>query len=338
MKIVRVIALLAAVVFAGCGTAPPTDDDHPDLSDDDAADDDSHVPDDDAADDDAVGDDDTTGQPDDDTGTPADDDDVPHPLADVGLFINAGDSLAAGYNATGTNDIGGRGYARLLVDNHASWPAYDEVTLSAVAGGVTFHDASESGAQSGEILDDLRDALDDDLPASVNGDVLLVISAGGNDFNDSVWTMVTPALASAAADTLASNLTQMISEVRARYEDPAAGHEVIVVLFTIHDPTGGTCSIPAQFDEGFCETLQNPYFQAAGFLVMDNLGLMNQAVSDTAAASGALVADLHQVFFDHGMNAAGSDRWLDDDCAHPNDTGHHQVRREVWGVITGQWY
>ncbi len=275
---------------------------------------------------------------DDDTG---DDDSTPpppHALADVELYINLGDSLAAGYNAAGNNGSGGHGYARLLVDNHPAYSAYNGATLSAVSGGVYFHDVSDSGATSDEILDNLEDALDGSLPATVNGDVLLTISAGGNDFNDSIWTMVTPALATAAADNLALNLTQMISLVRARYEVPAQGIEVIPVLINIQDPTGGTMSIPAQYEDGFCETIQHPAHQAVGGLVLSNLATMNDAIESAAPAQGGQVADMHAAFLDHGMNASGADKWLSDDCAHPNDEGHHQLRREIWGTVSGEWF
>ena len=323
----------ALLLSLGCSTPADGPPGQQPAGDDDAVDDDAA--DDDAVDDDAV-DDDDTGVPDDDTGAGDDDADLPHPLSGISLYINVGDSLAAGYDATGNNGVGGRGYARLLVGNHSEYPAYAAAHLTAVAGGVDFYDVSESGAQSGEILDNLDAALGESLPASTSGDVLLTISAGGNDFNDSVWTMVTPALTAAAASTLQQNLGEMIADVRGRYE--VGGKQVHVVLLNIQDPTGGTCSIPDQYDEGFCETLQNGYFQAAGFLVLGNLDTMNQAIADAAASGNGSVADLHQVFFDHGMNETGSDLWLSDDCAHPNNTGHHEVRREIWGVLTGDWF
>jgi len=337
------LLLIAALAFlltgTGCGSGGPpegsADDDDttgPPGDDDTAgsADDDDEVDDDDAAadDDDAA---------DDDTGSAGDDDDTTsNPLSDVSLYINAGDSLAAGYNASGNNSVGGGGYARLMVTNHPAFPQYASATLTVVADGVDFNDVSESGAQSTEILDNLRDALDESLPQTTPGDVLVTISAGGNDFNDSIWTMVTPFMAEAAADELEQNLGSMLSEIRARYE--VGGKQVHVVLLNIHDPSGGTCTIPAQFDEGFCETLQSPYFQAAGGLVLSNLDTMNAAIASAATAHNGHVADLHAVYLDHGMNESGNDRWIDDDCAHPTDTGHHEARREIWGVLTGQWY
>jgi hypothetical protein len=48
--------------------------------------------------------------------------------------------------------------------------------------------------------------------------------------------------------------------------------------------------------------------------------------------------DNHGVFFDHGMNAPGAERWITDDCTHPSNEGHHQLRREEWFVLTGERY
>jgi hypothetical protein len=335
----RVGVLVICLTGVGCGTSGPpggSADDDEDTTGPAGDDDDTTGS---ADDDDGAGDDDDDGaddDADDDTGSDDDDDTVPDPLAGVSLYINAGDSAAAGYNAAGNNSVGGGGYARLLVTNHADHPQYGAANLTVVAGGVDFHDVSESGAQSGEILENLRDALDDSLPQTTHGDVLVTISAGGNDFNDSIWTMVTPIMAEAAAAELEQNLGLMLSEISARYA--VGGKQVHAVLLTIHDPTGGTGSIPGQFDEGFCETLQSPYFQAAGGLVLSNLDTMNGAIASAAAAQGGQVADLHAVYLDHGMNESGNDRWIDDDCAHPTDVGHHEARREIWGVLTGHWY
>jgi lysophospholipase L1-like esterase len=253
----------------------------------------------------------------------------------VALFINAGDSIAAGYDAAGNNGPGGKGYARLLLSNHPDYGAYGAAHLSAVASGVDFRDLSESGATSDEIRADLQARIDS-FPAVVDGDVLLTISAGGNDFNDNVLVMVSPQLAAQVAANLRSNLATMIALVRDRYEDPALGKEVFVVLQTIHDPTGGTGSVPLVFDDGFCEVLRNPLLQPVAPLALDNLELVNEAIRAEAADQGAFLSDNHQLFLDHGMNAPGAQRWLSGDCAHPTSEGHHQIRREMWGVLTGQ--
>ena len=328
-----VLLLLSLATACGAPEPPPPNDDDASTDDDDAVDDDDDAVDDD--DDDAVDDDDDA--VDDDDATPPDDDDTtappPHLLADVVLYINLGDSIAAGAVAAGENGIGGGGYARLITSNQTGYPAYDDHHLEAVAPGIDFRDLGDGGATSDDILDNLEGALSG-LPSSAAGDVLVTISAGGNDFNDSIWTMVTPALTEAAAATVRANLAEMVVILRDRYED--SDTELFIVFLDIQDPTDGEAAIPPEFDDGFCEALQNPAFTLVGETVLANLGIMNTAIADEATASGAMLAGYYDHFQGHGMNAdPPGDRWMSDDCAHPMDIGHHQLRVLIWELLTG---
>jgi hypothetical protein len=47
-----------------------------------------------------------------------------------------------------------------------------------------------------------------------------------------------------------------------------------------------------------------------------------------------VLGDVHAAFVGHGMNGAGSERWLSNDCAHPTSDGHHHVREVVWTALT----
>jgi hypothetical protein len=111
----------------------------------------------------------------------------------IALAIIVGDSIAAGYDARGRNDTGGRGYARQMVDAHPEFPAFVGHDLSTHSPGVDFRRVAESGATSGDALGNLRDALGGSLPRTVDGDVVVMIHAGGNDFNDSVLTIISAA-------------------------------------------------------------------------------------------------------------------------------------------------
>jgi lysophospholipase L1-like esterase len=176
-------------------------------------------------------------------------------LDEPALVIVVGDSIAAGYNAANNNAPGGRGYARLVVDNHATYPAYAQNNIRAMAAGVQWRDLSASGANSSEAATAVRNAS---LPA-VTGDVLVLVNVGGNDFNDSVQTMIDANATAQAAQRLRENLADIASRLRTRYED-TAGEHVVIVMNTIHDPTDGTGTIPPQYDDGFCGTIQNPLF------------------------------------------------------------------------------
>ncbi|MBN1770095.1 MAG: SGNH/GDSL hydrolase family protein [Deltaproteobacteria bacterium] len=257
-------------------------------------------------------------------------------LDDLRLYVNLGDSLAAGYNAAGRNGASGHGYARLVLENHADYPAYLAHHLRALFPTVQFVDLGDSGATTSDTLGNLRDALGGSLPRSVDGDVLVSLTCGGNDFNDDVMTMVLASATDAAAARLQTNYREIFRLLRERYEDPAAGKAVVFLVTNVHDPTGGTGAIPAGFDEGFCGTLNDPRLAIARAAAIANLGRFNDAIAAVTAELGARLVDNHGVFLDHGMNAPGAERWIDDDCVHPTNEGHHQLRREEWFVLAGE--
>ena len=257
-------------------------------------------------------------------------------LDNVRLYINIGDSLAAGYNSSGRNGSGGHGYARLMLDNHADYPAYAGAYLRYVYSvpGVEFKDVSDSGDTSGEALSHLRGTS---LP-NVDGDVVVSLTCGGNDFNDDIQTILMRARTEAAVATLRENYIEMVNILRDRYEKPELGHHVVILMTNIHDPTAGTGAIPPRFTDGFCETIQNPMFIPLRATAIGNLNYFNEQMALIAVELGLYLVDNHGVFFDHGMNAPDDQRWLDTDCVHPINEGHHQLRREEWFVLTGERY
>jgi lysophospholipase L1-like esterase len=44
--------------------------------------------------------------------------------------------------------------------------------------------------------------------------------------------------------------------------------------------------------------------------------------------------DIHSLFSGHGFNSSAN--WYFSDCIHPNETGHNELRREAWRLITGE--
>lgn len=273
---------------------------------------------------------------------PADADQVqPAPLPidqldDLRLVINLGDSLAAGYNAAGRNGSGGHGYARLLMDNHPDYPAYAGHTLTALFPGVELRDLGDSGATSSDTLGNLRDALGGGLPREVDGDVLVLLTCGGNDFNDDWVNMALEPATRAIGAALQANYREIFRLLRERYERPELGRAVVFLVTNVHDPTGGTGTVPESFDDGFCGTIQR-FPAAVARLAIANLGVFNTYIADVTAELGGHLVDNHDVFLDHGMNA-GPERWIDTDCVHPINMGHHQLRRRHWQVLTGESY
>ena len=197
-------------------------------------------------------------------------------------------------------------------------------------------DVSESEPPSAARAGNPRSASGGSLPASVDGDVLVSLTCGGNDFNDDVMTIIVRATTEAVAGRLQSNYREMFRLLRERYEDSAAGHAVVFLVTNVHDPTGGTGAIPAGFSDGFCATINDPRLIPLRSVAIANLGVFNEAIAAVTEELGGRLVDNHGVFLDHGMNAPGGERWLSDDCAHPTNEGHHQLRREEWRVLTGE--
>jgi lysophospholipase L1-like esterase len=253
-------------------------------------------------------------------------------LDDLKLYVNIGDSLAAGYNADGRNGSGGKGYARLMLENHPDYPAYLGHSLRALYPDVQFMDISHSGDTSSDALDRVRDAS---WP-SVDGDVLVSLTCGGNDFNDDITTMILRTATEAVAANLQSNYREIVGILRSHYDNPAAGHVVVFLVTNIHDPTGGTGAIPPGYSDGFCGLLNDPRVIPVRATAIANLLFFNSKIAEVTAELGGYLVDNHGVFFDHGMNAAGDARWIDDDCVHPLNEGHHQLRREEWFVLTSE--
>jgi lysophospholipase L1-like esterase len=217
-----------------------------------------------------------------------------------------------------------------MVDNHADFPEWDGHDLSTRYPGVDFRRVAESGTTSDEVLGNVRDALRGDLPESVDGDVLVLVNVGGNDFNDSVQTMLFPAQTEAAAAALRSNLAAIIEAFRDQYDS------VVFLVDNIHDPTDGTGDVPEQFDEGFCSMIHNPMFtEGLRATALENLGTMNEAIAAEVEAQGESLVDIHAAFQGHGMNS-GSERRIDGDCTHPTSEGHSLIRAAAWQVLTGE--
>ena len=244
----------------------------------------------------------------------------------VSLYLNLGDSFAAGYNAGG-----GRGYFDLVCANHPDYPAYATDNLRARFPGLQCRSRAESGATSADLAGQARS-----LPDNPSGDTVVTIYVGGNDFNDDVATMISRVATQAAITRYEQNVTQTLARLRQAYEDPAAGRHLVVLLATIHDPTDGTGEVPARFQDGFCGRLHHPLFTPAlRAQALANLAAFNDAIRALAAREGASVMDSHDALLGHGMTAPDPDRWLDTDCTHGTREGHHQVRRLIWRLFFG---
>ena len=271
---------------------------------------------------------------DDDTG---DDDSTPpppHALADVELYINLGDSLAAGYYATS-----GLSYkALLLQNNNALYPKYKGKDLKSLFPSLKVLDKSKSGAVTKEIL-----AQGKSISGNPSGNTLVVISAGGNDFNNKLATMTLAPQTIAAANSAAGNLKSLYQHFGNKTKFPG---KVTIAQLTIYDSTDGKGTIPKISGlTGFCKTIQGTLGVLFGSVVVANLGTFNQILLKEAKAGGVVVVDNHKAFLGHGFNyqdktgkyyrPSDPTLWFHKDCTHGNNRGHHELRRLIWSALTG---
>ncbi|MBI5528038.1 MAG: hypothetical protein HY897_17030 [Deltaproteobacteria bacterium] len=256
-------------------------------------------------------------------------------LDSLSLYINLGDSMGAGYNASGRNGSGGKGYARLVLENHKDYPAYAAHHLKALFAAVQFKDNASSGDTSSDQLSALKSSIA--FFPSASGDVLVSLTCGGNDFNNDIQVMLFRAQTEAAAAKLQENYREIAKLIKNKYENIPAGKRVVFLVTNVTDPTGGTGNVPSQYNDGFCETIHNPLFTPQlRANAIANLEFFNEKIAEVTAEFGGYLVDSHAMFYDHGMNESGTDRWLDTDCVHPTNEGHHQLRREEWATLTGE--
>ena len=150
--------------------------------------------------------------------------------------------------------------------------------------------------------------------------------------------MLVPEQTQLAIDNWIDNMMTTIAQLRDAYARPEQGVRLALVMATIHEPTDATFAIPAHFDEGFCKALQQ--LQALGeetkMTVWDNYRAFNVAIRGFASQQGALLIDTEPLFVGHGLNAPQDEQWIDKDCAHMTNAGHHQLRRVAWSLLTGE--
>lgn len=258
-------------------------------------------------------------------------------LDNITLYVNIGDSVAAGYNAFNHNQPGGRGYSRLIYENNASWPLYDDYNVAALYPDAQYVDISKGGDTSDDMVDRVNQALIIGLPYSTAGDVLVTIYIGGNDFKADIQNMIMTYKTEAVAKKIQDNIKAVVQKLKDRYENKNAGKNIVFLIANLHEPTDGTGKIPSEYNQSFCKTINDPLMGAVRQTVMSNINLLNQRFAEVIAEVGGYLVDSRAVFLSHGMNA-GNDRWIDTDCVHPIDIGHNGLRKQAWFVLTGQTY
>ncbi len=253
-------------------------------------------------------------------------------LGDLTMFINLGDSIAAGFGVT-------HAYRDLLMGNDDQvYPDYAGKDLRDRYPELQLVDRAQSGATSLHVVSQAQMA-----PPNPEGNTLVVLSVGGNDLLSNYTALFDAAQLQQVAQAVTGNIKKILAAFgdKARYPG-----DVFVLAFNVFEMTDGQGTIPD--DEPVIDICDR--VRAVGPLLGDglvqNFDAFNAALEALYAADGALLIDVHQAFLGHGFNYKDSalphydaddpTLWFRYDCLHPNNRGHHEIRRLIWRRLFGE--
>ncbi len=246
--------------------------------------------------------------------------------ASFGTYIVLGDSIS---------DRGGSGpffYDLLHQNNDTTYPAFKGHDLTtrfpgiqyvhaAVAGSITAPYPNDSTTSGAPLMSDQITNLGSSYP----GDILITITIGGNDLNDHAGDAVL-GLDGPEKTQFTANLKADLDALMA--PGRLGTGKVYLLEANIYDATDGQ----GDWSKG---GLLCPNYTVASSLDQSVFSDWNAIITQAIAAhSGDYLFDIHRLFAGHGFN--GKANWFYSDCIHPNTTGHNELRREAWRMITGE--
>jgi lysophospholipase L1-like esterase len=236
------------------------------------------------------------------------------------LYVALGDSMSTDHYPTcDVRDLDappGRldplGAAALLHRNEDDrWPECRGRDLETLSADVEFLNLAEDGAMIDDVATEELSRLGRD-----NGDpdILLTLTAGGNDLLDALGA---GRGLESAVSLAARRYTDLVETVRD--ELPRAR----LVLATVYDPTDGTGRLPG--------------LEAYGRLPLEQLDRFNQPIREVSRAMpGVVLADVHRHFFGHGVTAPEQECWYwRHNVIEPNARGASEIRRVWWEALEG---
>lgn len=249
--------------------------------------------------------------------------------AEPSRIVFVGDSITAGYGATHDE----LAYAKLLEHNDSdTWPGFDDADLEVEASTATWINVAVPGAITDDVLRDQLPRLETQLGENVVGPTIVIMTIGGNDVQ------------SAMLDILSGDPSDVVDHVVGNvrttlewFQDAERFPDGAYIYFTnVYDPTDNQGQVQACFF-GIDLNALRPY------LTDVNAGLRALAVE-----RGASMIDLYGSFQGHGYTYDNADLttyigddptlWFASDCIHPNDRGHHELRREFAAAVRGEVY
>ena len=247
--------------------------------------------------------------------------------ATAARVIVMGDSIGTG---TGASDRARRAYDSLLrLNDDATWPGFAAVDLESRLGATPeLVNVAAGGATTSSMRRFQLAALQARLPAPVRGHSIVLITIGGNDLQAVIGSR----------DPTGRPLADAIANLRAAIEwlqRPAMFPDCVsIYLMDVYDPTDGT-----GYARGCFSGATLPGLAAA-------LDAWRDAYVQLGTELGVAVIDALGHFHGHGksfdraanphFHAADPSPWLGD-CIHPNDRGHHELRRLFFEAIDGTY-
>jgi len=220
-----------------------------------------------------------------------------------------GDSITAGAGAS----RGSLEYPALMrANDREAWPDWSDGALATrfpdLDGNIL--DVSRGGAVTGDLMGQL-DRLEGQLGATpADGPTLVVVTIGGNDAQQALFP---GADADAILDATLANMQDWVDALR---DGSVLSGPVEVVATNIYEPSDGAGQTEACF------------FGIDYAALLPKLEAYNEDLGAWAEAEDVAISDLRGHFLGHGfVDGAGDDLWLASDCIHPNDRGHHEIRR-----------
>lgn len=241
-----------------------------------------------------------------------------------------GDSISAGMGASLPDTLG---YGALLHRNCSEhWPQYHGKDLQTHHGRdlpATF--LARSGATTADVKTMLERAAPR-LAVPQPGPGLAVMTAGGNDFKNALFSAGLAGLRSGrglrdvmthlTAVTLPhalDNLRGIVARLRAL--PYFAGSGSAIYLANVYDPSDGIDAVHTPWGA----------VQTAGF--GDVMAAWHSAYAILGRELGITLVDARTAFLGHGLSATGHATWLSD-WIHPNNRGHHEIRRLFLEAMT----
>jgi lysophospholipase L1-like esterase len=241
-----------------------------------------------------------------------------------------GDSITGGWGASEPELT----YKALLQANQdATWPSSAEEDLERF-GDVEVLDFSIGGATTQTLRDGQLRALEAHLEQNGRaGRTQVFATIGGNDIQVALFGVLTGG--QEVADQVPSDIEGRMDEIMAYLTDPARFPDGVHVLFTnVYDPTDDVGQADLCFgglDVGF---MREPLLET------------NRRLRQAAERHGVGMIDLYGLFQGHGMYADDPANphyveedptlWYTLDCIHPNDRGHHELRRHFMAALEGR--